>query len=284
MGNKYLTPELIEHVQKKAEDPIWKMGIEISSFTNAWYEIMKVSYQTGLIHISGNSETGWQHILDRHNIGSCENYFGNISNPTKFSRKVTPIKDFVNIADDVYLNGTVDTKEHEESARFIKISGLSTLYSGSTGEPKKFHLILYRNTKIVHSLFPDKSIDGKIKPRKIRELARVKDKIEIQHRIVSPEYIAKVPYENEDKIIFFEIIFRINPKIDDIYIHLQVNDNGGNPKITTIDCWTLNFPLPGFAESFKKNDEKIRGLYHWIETENFDMIEKEMVRFNELRN
>lgn len=100
-----------------------------------WVSVIKVSYPTRLIHFNGNSDTGWQHILDRHNLYSDHNYFGvgAIGNPSKFNGNVVPIIDFVSVADDVFLNGIKDEKLHPDIVLFDKYKGKSSRYTNSNG-------------------------------------------------------------------------------------------------------------------------------------------------------
>ena len=93
---------MIEHIQQRAKDPIWKMGV-LAAFTKNWFDIIAVS-PLNLIHFLGNPDTGWNHINTRHNFYSGTNYFGygQIGNPSKFTRTSIPINDYVKIVASQY--------------------------------------------------------------------------------------------------------------------------------------------------------------------------------------
>lgn len=120
LKKNYLTKELIEYVNAKAREPIWRMGV-LAAMTSNWYDVRSVS-PLGLIHLHGNADTGWEHILNRHSYYSFTNHFGKGAqgNPSKFTGSSIPISDFVKIADDVFGHGEIDTKEHSDGELFCK--------------------------------------------------------------------------------------------------------------------------------------------------------------------
>jgi hypothetical protein len=202
----YLTKELIEHIQRKAEDPIWKMGI-LAAFTKNWYDILAVS-QLDLIHFLGNPDTGWNHIRERHGFYSDTNYFGygKIGNPSKFTRSSIPIYDFVNVADDIYFSGKKETDNHKKSEIFDKYTGKSNRYTGSDGTQKNFCLVLYKGTRIVHSLYPENDLENNRPKRNLKEFARCRDKITATQKLIEDILTISIPYENKNKVIRYVIV------------------------------------------------------------------------------
>ncbi len=229
----YLTNEYIKYINERACDPIWRMGA-LAALKQNWYDILLVS-QTGLIHFHGNGDTGWEHILNRHSYYSFANQFGKgaQANPSKFTGSSIPIHDFVNVADDIYANGKVDLKPHTEGEMFIKYQGKSFRFVGSNGETRDFNLILYRGTKIVHSLYPKKDIEGN-RPKKILEnLSRDQNLTSAEKILVSEILTVRLPYINRNNIQRYIIILRINLNTQRGNIHIQTNLPNGDPYFCT---------------------------------------------------
>lgn len=92
------------------------MGI-LAAMRKEWYGIMRVS-SSGLIHIHGNGDTGWAHIISRHSYYSNDLYFGEgaLGEPSRFQSSGIPIFDWTQIADDVFLLGEIDTNAHPDAA------------------------------------------------------------------------------------------------------------------------------------------------------------------------
>lgn len=250
---KYLTPELIQEVLRQANDPVWGMGI-YSKFAKNWYDVIGVT-QMGLIHFSGNEDTGWQHITDRHGFFSNTGYFGEgaLGNPNKFSRQSTPGDDYRNVAEDVFLLQKQDTKPHEESHLFEKYRGWSSRYAGSGGKEVEFQLIVYKGTKIVHSLYPSKNIDGKLPKRILHTLVRDKVNIGAATFLGSDYFLIKVPYINEAGITRYIAIFKVDIASLMTKVYIQVNGFGGVPIQTTYPHhfhfkMNIDLPKPPFQE------------------------------------
>ena len=231
MGNRmYLTEDLIVLIQRQALDPIWK--IVTWKTPNNWFDIVTVS-PLNLIHFYGNSDTGWQHIQERHQYFSDKNYFGKgaLGNPSKLKKGSIPINDYVNIADDVFYQGIKDTKPHPDNNLFDKYKGESVRYTDSQGIAKEFFLVLYKSTKIVHSIFPVKNLEGKSK-RILVDFARCKDQIVLKKKPIDDYFTITIPYENCDKIIRYVFVIRMHEFTQICKIFLQVNDFNGLPWYT----------------------------------------------------
>lgn len=233
MEKMYLTPELIKHVERSANDIVWKMGV-LSKFTKYWYDVLTVS-PLGLIHIEGNDDTGWKHISERHGYFSNSSYFGGdaLGNPSKFTKNCMPIYDFRNVADDIYQQQQKDTRPHPDGERFEKYNGASARHTGANGIPKEFHLVLYKGTKIVHSLYPKKTLIEKTPKRVLKEFAKDKAKIGATTRPGDDYFLVNIPYINEEQVTRYVIIFQIDKKTQMTKGYIQVNALNGCPIYTT---------------------------------------------------
>src|SRR5690606_5770127 len=210
MRKQYLTSDMIHQIEQQAKDPIWQMGI-LASFKNRWFDIMSISPK-GLIHIHGNRDTGWAHIMSRHSYYSNDLYFGQgaLGNPSRFRSSDIPIFEWRQIADDVFISGKIDEKEHPDSALFVKYIGKSARFTNSNGESKDFILILYRNTHIIHSIFPRKSLQPDTPKSKLRDLKRAIDYIKVEKPLFHDFFIIRIPYVNVQFIERYVIIIHID--------------------------------------------------------------------------
>jgi hypothetical protein len=240
--------EIVQYILKQANHPIWKMPGVLSSFKNKnrWFDVFKVT-STGLIFIHGNSETGWEHILQRHNKLSNRLYFGKKKNfPSKFNIHLVPINDFPNVADDVFINGTIDMSK--QVPEFEKYIGLSDKYTRAT-EKKKFHLVLYKGTKIVHSLYPDESLEKPISLLDDRihntiGILRIKCEIKaIQQLKYKDIYEIQIPYGNAHEKVRYAILFLLDMPTGVMKIGIQVNNRKGK-RIRIEEFGMHQLPLP----------------------------------------
>jgi hypothetical protein len=208
----YLNSELIQDVSKQANDIVWKMGI-LAKFTKKWYDVMTVS-PLGLIHIEGNADTGWKHIMERHGYFSNSSYFGDgaVGNPSKFTHNSIPIKDYRDVADEIFHMGQKDTKPHPDGSLFEKYKGRSARHTGAKGIPIEFQLVLYKGTKIVHSLYPTKTIGEKVPKKMLKNFVRDKPKINATTRPCDEFHLINIPYINREGVTRYTIIFKLDNK------------------------------------------------------------------------
>jgi hypothetical protein len=230
---KYLTPDLIKEVLRQASDIVWQMGV-FAKFTKKWYDVITIS-PLGLIHIEGNEDTGWQHISERHGYYSGKGYFGSgaLGTPNKFTKQSIPIYDYRDVADDVFRFGKLDDKPHSDGQLFLKYKGKSRRYTGSDGTEKDFHLVLYRGTKIVHSLYPSKNLEGKLPKRVLDGFIRANDKISFEHKISDNFLMVYIPYENTEGIIRYTIMFKIDKETQQTKGYIQTHALNGCPIFIT---------------------------------------------------
>lgn len=277
MQKQYLTPELIQHVQKEAEDPIWRMGI-LAAMKKQWYNIMCISPR-GLIHIHGNRDTGWAHIISRHSYYSNDLYFGEgaLGDPSRFQPSGIPIFDWVQVADDVFANGQIDHKEHQDAALFVKYNGQSSSFGGSNGLAKDFILILYRDTWIVHSLFPKKSLQPDTPKSKLRDLKRALDYISAETTLVAENLTIRIPYVNSEIIERYVIVIYINLHTMKGRAHLQVNWPNGAPRFSIHTLLMFDVRLDR-ADVIANNIEFTRFINTFTKYGDFAHIEEVMNR------
>lgn len=157
-----LTFEEIGSILYDASDPKY----QVSNLMHPGFkktDIMRISQDKKLILFKGNAHTGYQHIFERHNPllkGATWSEGGSINESTKFSFNHIPILDYLIIAEEIYdaknLNSDKNTKPHSFD-----------LYIGSYTDQwnvsNSYRLLLYKDTKIIHNLFPEKKVYHQLK-------------------------------------------------------------------------------------------------------------------------
>lgn len=169
--------------------------------------IITISKKNHLIFVEGNDCSGFNHLRERHSYFSYKNFWTvnddmqyKLDNPSKFNPRMMPIVDYVKIADTIFSKENKNITKNHKPELFDKYSGF---YSYSANETEKFHLLTYKDTKIIHTLFPDKKKHNKkVKCRFGKGIITTKLKF--------PDAINDlvIPYEDEDGIVVYSILFR----------------------------------------------------------------------------
>lgn len=212
MNAKYLTQSEIESIEQLVNNyPLLRhpnicTGMRCGSERNT---IIKVTPKHGLILITGDEHTGFQHILDRHMFSSTKQYWKSeeiIDDPSRFEKGTIPITAFVKISDVVF-----ETKRNDLN----KNTSLFDVYQSEvfleSGVSKEYRLITYKNSKIINTLFPTKGIKKKIINLR-RGNCRGKETNEF--RTIS------VPYRNSkgEAVFSFQVITDFKSKVETWYL------------------------------------------------------------------
>lgn len=173
MENQVFNKEDIVYIENQAStNPIFRYyGIRVFNVSKLKYRDVVCVSDKNLILTNGNSETAYQHIKERHDYWSIHIYpkgkgFGAQS---KFSKDILPI-DFIKIADQIYSEENfIKDNNHKDSDKYDKYSGECQF---PNNEVDIVNLILYKGTKIIHSLYPQKNQYNKLKNREKFPYAR----------------------------------------------------------------------------------------------------------------
>ncbi len=190
--------------------------------------IITVSKYNQLIFVEGNTDTGFQHFSDRHDYFSFKNYWKEsegkkyeLDNPSKFHPN-TILVDYVKIADAIFK---VENKNISRNSRPDTFDKYTRSYNNSDSIIEKYHLITYKDTKIVHTLFPNK------KTHNIKSKSRFgKGFVKTQHKFPEGYNDLIVPYQDKEGKVVYSILVRkfYNEKIERLFV--QVHDANGNAK------------------------------------------------------
>lgn len=177
--------------------------------------ILKVTSEKGLIFIWGDCDTGFNHLNDRHNYWSEKTYWENknqiikLSDPSKFSKESLPIIDYPKISEAIYVEENLNIEKNKHPEIF-------DVYIGEVEDDTKkllrYRMVLYKGTKIVHTLFPEQTKHNKKRVEINLRRGRAKGKFYIEQCKIDIE----VPYyDNNDIAIYsFQSCRDFNKKLE----------------------------------------------------------------------
>lgn len=244
-----LTKEHILHVEKEAQNPIYRMqgAISFAVATKNPLAIVKITSR-GLIFIKGTDETGFDHIHQRHSglyqneywvdfkdhkgeVIEKKDNFGRkkskLDNPGSFHPYSIPIYDYLNIADQVYDLRNLNTEKNKKKDLFDVYEGLAIDLNRNE---INYCLITYKDSKIVHTLFP---LTKKFNKQEERIIHFARQHAESRTRLINDDFQIEIPYKDEYAVVRFIVIVR-----DDIHDekkekwYIQANAPDGTPLAT----------------------------------------------------
>ncbi|MBB4038015.1 hypothetical protein GGR21_003941 [Dysgonomonas hofstadii] len=192
--------------------------------------IITISKINHLIVTQGNEDTGFTHLNNRHGFFSFKNYWiennelqtFKLDKPSKFHPNMMPIIDFIKVADAIFNSDNKNITKNNHPDIFDKYTGE---YSYTDEQREKYHLLTYKDTKIIHSLFPDKKKHNrKTKIKYGKGIVTCKTKFPIGYNDLL------IPYENKDSITAYSILVRKYYKEKVERLIIQKHDIEGNPQ------------------------------------------------------
>jgi hypothetical protein len=231
MSNGELSNEEIQIVMNDARNPIYDNQNFLFCYGDNLTHLSIIRKSTkGLILIEGNQATGFTHIHNRHELYSNFHYWndeGKLDNPSKFSIYSVPIDSYPSIADDLYCLENLCCEKNKHKDKFDLYIGQSETVENKS---VKYRLLLYKDTKIIHTLFPDNG--DKSKPKKVSHFNYVKGNILISIPLIEEDVVNfEIPYLNLELIERYRFIIRRNYSEHNERIYLQVNSSSGIPFI-----------------------------------------------------
>lgn len=217
--------EIYEVLQSVAYNPMLSDPNIFFSDINNKKGVMRITPKNKLILIYGDEHTGFTHINNRHNYWSQEAYWkknnvNQLDTPSKFEKTLLPIKDYVEIIDNLYCQKNINLEKNNKPELFDLYFGNA---SSSNLKDAKYKMLLYKGTKIVHTLYPTSDKNKK----KILDYRRGKPqgKQEKTHTVISIPY-----YDRDNKVIIScELIW-----INDIKMRYHIIKNHVNNTSITL--------------------------------------------------
>lgn len=168
--------------------------------------IMTISKEKDLVFVTGNKDTGWEHLRDRHAPYSFKNYWIptskgrlKLQDPSKFHPAMMPILDYVKIADAIFTEENRNSEKNKQPDLFDVYIGSYTFRQ----ERVSYRLVLYKGSKVVHTLFPETS---NYKDGNATKFA--KGPVRISFAIPPGYNDLRVPYLNAKDVPAYSILVR----------------------------------------------------------------------------
>lgn len=181
-------------------------------------KILRISDNKNLILIKGNEDTGYEHIVNRHIFWSTKIYKKIENDQTVFQNQSRFPKDqypllFVKIAEEIYNEDNyVEDNPHEESDKYDLYVGD---YSFDSVKKEKVKLLLYKGTKIIHSLFPKSDSHNQ---KRVKKFPFTRGKVEIHKNETF------IPYLDIELKIRYGILVEKNIEKDTEDINILIFD------------------------------------------------------------
>lgn len=230
--NLLLTVDEIQEIERTAANsPELRLENVINFFGNGHKTIYKISPVKGLIFIKGNSETGFEHIHARHEFWSTNPYWKEnpegktkLGDPSRFNKSSIPIIDYILLGDAIFSNENKNTDKNHDPSRFDMYSGE---YTEQDGSKSVYHLLTYKDTKIVHTLYPQSQKYNLKRP----------DKFHFSRGTVSAEetpakslFEIKIPYLNSENKTVYSILIRKHTELKQEKAFVLIHANNSEPE------------------------------------------------------
>ena len=227
-----LTPEQLAEIAKDADDPALKnpFRMHIRGFSAA--SIRRVSAQHDLVLVEGNEHTGLKHIRERHNsLGFKQAWKTHLTKkgqpvtrpdtPGQFRPTVIPEFDYVTIAEAVYSAGTRDTTGNKRPEVFEKFVGD---YTHPDGLVDRHVLLLYKGTKVIHTLYPLRSTHNRKVPERF---SLIRGHASTSWKVASGFITVTIPYYGTGSKQLYDLVFEFTPaeKLQEVLLWAY-NDQG----------------------------------------------------------
>ena len=159
-----------------------------------------------VIFTEGNEYTGYKHLRERHSQHVYKNYWITaddgiikIDRPSKFHPDIAPIH-YTKIADAIFSPENKNITKNHLPELFDKYTGL---YLHKDNPPEKLHLLTYKDTSIVHTMYPDK------KKHNLKAVAKFgKGHVKSTRVLIGTHADLIVPYEDQNGVVRYSILIR----------------------------------------------------------------------------
>lgn len=274
-----LTADEIKQIEKFVFDNPHLSDPNCFNIGNTHTSIVKVSPTTGLIIVEGNDDTGFQHIHARHEYYSFSPYWVDaesdgmakkkLQDPSKFNPNSVPFWDYIKIADSIYKSENINIENNKRLDDFDLYIGP---YLAKDGSQEFYKLLLYKGTKVIHTLYPKNQKYNRKKPKDFN-LARgiVNGNISYKSGIVE----ITIPYKDHENKTKYSILVKKNLNImrEECFVLIHGNDGTAESFVSIGNREFKEFKevpfetmiwqqadLRGFEEHIKHIDKHIKNI------------------------
>lgn len=227
MNEELFSEDDLKHINREAKKSIYSR-IDLFHMGSNKLSIRGVSQSNGLILVYGNEWTGFKHIQERHCITSRKPYWQNnrIDNPTKFSLNTAPIN-YLSIASKIFKPENKNFDDNKKPDLFDLYIGS---YKDRFGCEIEYKLIVYKNSKIIHTLF----LNDNKKPFNKKKILNLRQGWTSSiHDPKNGIQTYNFSYFNEENIPLFKVIMRYFEVDNREKWYIQVNFTDGTAHYTT---------------------------------------------------
>ncbi|WPU91717.1 hypothetical protein SNE25_20575 [Mucilaginibacter sabulilitoris] len=204
---RLLTQEEIANIEVRAQSMQELRKENYFAIGGTLTAIMNLSPANGLILIGGNEDTGFEHIRLRHELYSGRTYWRNddpdlvkLDYPSKFGPTSIPVFSYVELADALYKAEFYKASSNNEPDLFDVYDGMPEIISA---ENRRFKLVLYKGTKIIHTLYPT---NAKYTVKKPSGFALHKGGVSVQYNTMTGLVTVTIPYFDHLKVKCYSAI------------------------------------------------------------------------------
>ena len=203
---RLLTSEEIIEVLENAEEcgryqP--EQGVMLSFQSSDFKSVIWLTPINKLAFIQGNNSTGFTHIRNRHELYADQSYWkkNKPDHPSQFRRDSIPFGDYQDISDFIYSYGEKNKKKKVE--RFDNYIGK---YKHKDGQEIEYCLVVYEDTKIIHTLYPTRKVGNISYPK---NFMWIRGSVIVKQRINSGINLfdVRVPYLNKENVAVYSAKF-----------------------------------------------------------------------------
>ncbi|NOW94970.1 hypothetical protein [Mucilaginibacter sp. SG564] len=187
--------------------------------------ISTISLEKKLIFTVGNEHTGYKHLRERHTLYIYKNYWittddgqVKLDRPSKFHPDMAPGIHITKIADAIFEPENKNVTTNHRPDVFDKYTGS---YGFKDNPPEKYHLLTYKDSKIVHTMYPDK------KKHNLKAVAKFgKGHVTATRDLQGHHADLLIPYENKDGKTAYSILIRkfYQEQAERVFIQEHGND------------------------------------------------------------
>ncbi len=155
-----LTQQEIEVIVTKAQFSLLNNPGIVAQFPKVYIDIFHITYNKKLLFIKGNEHTGLEHIMLRHGFWNhaVNHLYKGFVETSKFDKDNDALLYYAPLAEHLYDPKHLNTNDNNNVEVF-------DLYSAVIQE-KEYRLLLYKGTKIVHTLYPNEPIESSSRQKK----------------------------------------------------------------------------------------------------------------------
>ena len=210
-----LTQTEIEEIESlAAKHPQLRHPHAITFLGKGHKMIQKVTPKNELIFIKGNKDTGFTHIVGRHSYFSeakdwveiADNKTGatrkKLQDQSRFPTDTIPFE-YMDIADHVFSPENLNNLMNNRGDVFDLYIGD---YKHKNGSISKYKLLTYKNSRVVHTIFPQSNKNNRKRVKKF-DFARG----EVKGTFYGMESVVEliIPYFNHNGVLCYSVLIRI---------------------------------------------------------------------------